>query len=106
MDNGDREQVEDIGLIEEELEEKIKAFSEGEDTGAVVAEAFTLGLAYYAVSEEKIPRVDPEELIEDSFSYRRWQLNIYEEISRQYPGIQWAEVKSAFLEKGLEQLER
>lgn len=106
MGIGDREQIEDVGLIEKELKKKIKTLSKEENTKELVSKAFTLGLSYYAVSEDKIPRIDPEMLVEDIFSYRRWQLNIYEDISQQYPGIQWSEVKSAFLKKGLEELER
>ena len=101
------EKVKDKGLIKEGLKKRITDHSEktGEEISEVASNAFRKGLAYYAVSTEEIPRIDSDRLVDDSFSYRRWQLNIYTDFSEQYPGIQWSEVKSAFLEKGLDQMQ-
>ncbi len=101
------ERIEDSGLIRSGIKEKLKnhARLEGLDIDDLVSKAFVEGLSHYIVSEGSIERVDPENLVDDEFSYKRWQLNLYESVSKQYPGIEWAEVKSAFLKKGLEQMD-
>lgn len=101
------EKVKDNGLIKKGLPERIKDRSRktGKGIDEVVSEAYRKGIAYYTVNKEDIPRIEPEKLVEDKFSYLRWQMNIYTDLSQQYPGIEWAEVKSAFLEKGLDHIE-
>ncbi|AOV95152.1 hypothetical protein AQV86_04490 [Nanohaloarchaea archaeon SG9] len=102
-----KDRVKDTGLIKQGLVKRISHYSEetGEEVSEVVSKAYRLGLAFYTVSEEEIPRIDPEDLQEDVFSYSRWQINLYEELIEFYPGIQWAEAKSAFLEKGIDYME-
>lgn len=101
------EEVKDKGLIKEGLKKRITDHSRktGEEITEVASKAFRKGLVYYAVGTEEIPRIDPEKLLDDELSYPRWQLNIYTDFSEQNPGTQWAEVKSAFLEKGLDQMQ-
>jgi len=98
--------VKDVGLIEKKLKQRVKKISEktSQRPRKIAYKAFKRGFASYAAGTDKIPRIDEEELVEDSFSYRAWQLNIYEDVSSEYPGIQWSEVKSAFIERGLNKL--
>lgn len=101
------EKVKDGGLVKEGLQQRVRNISinTGKEIDEVVSEAYRKGIAYYTVNREDIPRIEPEKLVEDSLSYSRWQMNIYQDLSEQYPGIEWSEVKSAFLEKGLEQMD-
>lgn len=98
--------MKDMGLIESGLKEKVREISleRNERLNETVSRVFVAGLSYYAVSEDSIPRLEPEDLVDDNLSYRGWQLDLYDDISSQYPGIEWSEVKSAFLRKGLQQI--
>lgn len=98
------QKIEDVDLISSRLKKKFSKLTENEeDLEETVAEAFNRGLSYYLTTEEQIPLTD-EKLVDDSFKYERWQLNLYNHIEEN-GDYKWVDVKNAFLEKGLESLE-
>lgn len=97
----------DNGLIGKKVKNRVAEFcaNSEDDAEELVSEIFNRGLAYHIANDGGIPRTEPEELVDDEFTYYPWQINMFTHVRREQPGIEWAEIKTAFLEKGLERLD-
>lgn len=94
------------GLISKKVKKDFEEYSSqnGNDLKDLVAEAFNLGMAYYSTSEDTVSEVEESELVNDDFWYLDWQVNSYSRIKEFRPDLEWADIKTAFLSKGLETL--
>ena len=98
--------IDDPDLIGRNVKEEIEKLVETHDADMeeVVDQAFTRGIAHYAVRSEKIDQIDSDNLVDDSFSYTAWQMDLYPDIKKQNGDLHWSEVKTSFLKKGLEHM--
>jgi len=102
----DSERIKDIGLIGNKVKEKIREISEQQDRKVVeiIDNAYSNGLAYYLENESRIESEKSKKFVEDVYTYKDWQLNVYDSINRNGSQLKWSEVKTSILKKGLDQM--